>query len=255
MVRRGWAPKTQAGYSTAVRRYTLFAALYSLDPLPLTEFKLLCFSAYLDSQGLSHTTVRTYLSGLRAWVLALGFPEPKIWTPKLQLLVKAMDKSRPPPRQPRPITFTDLISILAPLSQSRDDMVIAGAIALQFFACLRASELTQVDHSAPYPLVSSLSFHRNSSSSFIRYRVRKSKTAVHGFVVCVGCSGHPVCAVCLIRALLATFPPPSPDFPLFQMTSGLPLSYSIYNTAIKTLAARAGMDPSRVSSHSLRPGV
>lgn len=166
-----------------------------------------------------------------------------------------MDRSGPPPSQPLPITFPSLVMLISALSSARDDLVVAAALSLQFFACLRASELCQVSESSPYPLVSSIFFQMQGPVPHMVYRVRRSKTSLHGFSVHLGCSGHPVCALCIIHFLLATYPPRSTQSPLFQTSSGLPLTYAYYNAAIKTLASRVGLDPNSVSSHSLRAGA
>ena len=254
MVQHGWAPKTRTGYATAVRRYLTFASQHLIDPLPLSEEKIACFIAFLDVQALSHRTVKTYLAGLRAWVIAMGLPEPNFWSPKIHLMIKSMHKARPPPPQPLPITFPLLTSMVNSLSNSQDHLMLAAAMTLQFFACLRASELCSDGNPGSPPLRSSVHFPPNKTPPIMVYTVSKSKTNPHGFQVHLGCSGHQVCAVCIIHLLISSRPV-SPTSPLFKFSSGAPLTYQLYNTAIKQIALGAGIDPSRVSSHSFRAGA
>lgn len=254
MVGEGWAPRTLKGYSTGVRRYVSFARDHHLLPLPLSEFKLLCFVAFLDSQTLSHRTVRAYLAALRAWIIASGLPEPLIWTPRLRLALRSMDRARPPSPLPIPITFPLLHSMLSTLNSSQDHLVLASAISLQYFACLRASEFSWDPQLNSGPTRNSISFQTIQGAPVMTFTVQRSKTAPHGFRVHVGCSQHPVCAHCLLRRLLAQFPS-HPQSPLFTLSSGQPLSYPTYNAFLKSLAQLIGLEPSRVSSHSLRAGA
>ena len=49
--------------------------------------------------------------------------------------------------------------------------------------------------------------------------------------------------------------PLEPAFPLFRFSSGLDLSYRLYNSIIKRLVQLVGLDPSSYSSHSVRAGA
>lgn len=252
LVQEGWAPRSKAGYATAVRRYLNFAQSYSMQPLPLSETKLLRFIAYLDLDSLSHRTVSTYLSGLRAWVIAIGLQPPVIWSPRVKLAVRSLVRNRPPPSQAAPISFPLLCSMLRRLTGSPDALVLASAMALQYFGCLRASELCVDPLLGKGPARSSVSFSSFKGRPLMRYAVASSKTQPHGFVVCLGCSGKEVCAVCLIYLLVHSS---SSHSHLFTLASGQPLTYPVYNSAIKALIKDMGMDPLLYSSHSLRAGA
>ena len=59
----GLASATHKTYQSAKRRE--FCGSFSLVPLPTSEPILYYFAAYLDQQGLAHTSIRTYLLGVR----------------------------------------------------------------------------------------------------------------------------------------------------------------------------------------------
>ena len=254
LITRGWAPRTRSGYATAVKKYLTFAESLALEPLPLTETLVLRFVAHLHLQGLAPSTIKVYLSAIRAWVISLGMKEPQIWTPRVTLACKAVARDHSPPHQALPITFTTLDLILKSLTPSHDHLMIASAITLQYFACLRASELCSNPVLNLTPARSDLSFSQNGSSFVMVYHCHSSKTASHGFRVHVGCSGSPVCAVCINHYFVSKFPKP-PDHPLYCFTSGQPLTYPVYNAVIKRLVKLAGLDPSLYSSHSIRAGA
>ena len=140
------------------------------------------------------------------------------------------------------------------LSSSHDHLLVAAALSLQYFACLRASELCTNSAVSLIPSRSDISFCRSGSSLSMVYRCHSSKTAPHGFEVHVGCSGGPICSPCIMHLFLSMYPA-EPTSPLFRFTSGLDLSYRLYNTIIKRLVRLSGLDPALYSSHSVRAGA
>lgn len=238
-------------YSAAVSRYRKFTETYSLPSLPLIETNLLRYVAYLSSQGLTSSTISNYLSGLRAWVIALGGVEPTIWTPRLRLAVRAVSRTDSPPRQVSPITFPILSDIIHSLVYGHDSLMISSALLIHYFACLRASEICIDPNTGLAPLRDSVLF---PSSDRMIFRVISSKTASRGFTVHIGCSNHPICAPCTLRYFMSQFPAPSTSY-LFSTSEGVPLDYPTYNNSIKSLVARIGLDPQLYSTHSLRAGA
>ena len=63
-------------YKAAENKYLSFCNNFSLQPLPCTEATLCYFVACLGQQGLAHSSIRTYLSGVRQLQIAHGFPDP-----------------------------------------------------------------------------------------------------------------------------------------------------------------------------------
>ena len=250
----GWAPRTKVGYGSAIKRYLNFCTSYHLSPLPLAEPVLLRYVAHLSLAGLAPTTIKNYLSALRAWVLSLGLDEPQIWTPRVHLACRAVTRAHPPPRQPLPIDYDLLNVLIRSLSYSHDHLLIASALSLQYFACLRASELCSDSSFPTHPSRSDISFLQSGSSLVMRYTCHSSKTAPHGFQAHVGCSGTPICAPCIMTHFFSSFPS-EPTSPLFRFSSGRLLTYHLYNSIIKRLVQIAGLDPSFYSTHSVRAGA
>ena len=250
----GWAPRTRAGYGSAIKRYLSFTTAHGLDPLQLTEQLVLRYVAFLHTQKLAPATIKNYLSAIRAWIISMGLPEPNIWTPRVHLAWRALSRDHPPPHQSSPINYHILSLMFSSLSPSRDHLLIASALALQYYACLRASELCANPTLGMVPLRSHISFIFSNSSPVLVYQCISSKTAVHGFQVHVGCSGNPICAVCILHHYLSSHPIP-PSHPLFQFSSGHLLTYPVYNAIIKRLIRLAGLNPASYSTHSIRAGA
>ena len=67
----GLAPATHKTYQSAERRYLDFCGSFSLVPFPTSESILYYFTACLGQQGLAHTSIRMYLSGVRHFKLLM----------------------------------------------------------------------------------------------------------------------------------------------------------------------------------------
>ena len=69
------ASSSHKTYKAVENKYLTFCNNFSLRPLPTTEAILCYFVACLDQQGLAHSTIRTYLSGVRQLQIAHGFSD------------------------------------------------------------------------------------------------------------------------------------------------------------------------------------
>ena len=80
-----------------MKTYLTFTESLALEPLPLSETRVLRFVAQFHLQGLAPSTIKLYLSAIRAWVISLGMREPQIWTPRVTLACKAVARDHSPP--------------------------------------------------------------------------------------------------------------------------------------------------------------
>ena len=72
------APATKKTYKAAEKRYLQFCKDFALQALPTSENLLCYFVACLGQQGLAHSTIKTYLSGVRQIQMAHGLQDPHI---------------------------------------------------------------------------------------------------------------------------------------------------------------------------------
>ena len=74
----GLASSFQRAYDSGLKRFNAFCTKYNMwETFPITEHRLCCFAAYLSSDGLAPTTVRSYLSVVHSMQISLAFPDPK----------------------------------------------------------------------------------------------------------------------------------------------------------------------------------
>ena len=87
----GLMPVIHKTYLSAEKRYVDFYGSLSIVPLPTSESTICYLVACLGQQGLAHTTIKTYLSGVRQLQIAHGFKDPCIdQMPRLRQILKGV---------------------------------------------------------------------------------------------------------------------------------------------------------------------
>jgi integrase len=208
------------------------------------------FISFLSFQGLLSRTVANYVAGVRAWALYLGYPETPIFTFRVKNSLKGMDRFDPLPIQATPITYQVLEAIAGLLPLSYDNLLILLAFSLLFFGCMRASEVCPPKDT---PLRRS-DFKISLFPICLSLEVPVSKTSPHGFVAAIGCSGARVCAPCLAHSIFNKYPMHQ-HHPVFTLSTGQLLTYSVLNRTLKRLVALLGLDSTLYSTHSFRSGA
>ena len=226
--------------------------MYSIPPEDLSEVNLLRFIAHLAASGLSVGTIKVYISGVRSWFVTSGLSIPTLYTPRVKLALKSIERDSPAPSKVNPLTYSLLSRSFQYLTPNYDHLMFLTACALAYYACLRSSEYCYDPKLSQGLLVSDISFLSNPPDSF-QLKVRSSKTLIHGFSVVLGCSATRFCPVCLMKSYLQVSQP-SPDRLLFLLLDGSPLTYRVMSAFIKSLTFNMGYDPSVYSPHSLRAG-
>lgn len=254
LVANGLTANSSRTYANANKKYFEFCAYFKLDPCIIDEQTVLRFITYLKTQQSAPSTIRVYLSGLRAWALANSIPCDNLYSPKVRWALKAVSRLSQPPTKVPPLGYSILASLAQSLTPSYDNLMIFSSMLLAYFSCLRSAEYCPSPNTASPLTPEHISFHGSVGAKYMVVRVNSSKTAMHGFRVVVGCSGTRVCAVCWIAAYLEIRPFPSSS-PLFITSQGIPLSHSIMTSAMRSLLLGAGYPPNGFTPHSLRAGA
>lgn len=254
LLRMGHAPSTRKAYSAGVSRYLYMCVQYGLQPCPVDDLAARRYITYLTTQKVNPRTIQVYLSGLRAWYTTAGLEPPRIHTPANQLLLRSVLKQAPLPKRAAPFRVSDLYNLISILPFDCDNMVYLTAMVIIFFGCMRTSELCVHPVSNPVPTVLN-QFQLFNNPLRLQYTARTSKTASKGFEVTMGCTGGPICPVCIFLVLIRIRAPLAPDSPVFLLSSNECLSYNHLNVFIKRVTPRLGLDPTMYSPHSLRAGA
>lgn len=253
LVTSGLAYNSRVAYTKAVSRYFEFSTHYCLNPFLLDELMVIRFIAYLARSNISLSTIKVYLSGLRAWAIASGAPTPELYTPRVRWALRSLLRSAPQPQQARPFTYAMLVAVFEVVRYSYDDLVIFVAMVLGYFACLRAAEYCPDPRVAP-PLTPRDVTVVRGPVPYASIRVRTAKNHLSGFTAVVGCSGTPICPLCLLTHLISISPHP-PSSPIFTFRNGTPLSRGTLALQMQHLLTLAGLPSQGITPHSLRAGA
>jgi hypothetical protein len=135
------AKATKQTYKSAKRRYLTFCSLHDIAPIPTSEWVLCRYVAYLANEGLTHSTIRGYLSAVRHLHIEEDRGDPNIsGMAKLELVlkgVKMVQATKPQPRVRQPITppvaaDNERAWRLPPAAESSHARLPGGALALSF---------------------------------------------------------------------------------------------------------------------------
>ena len=141
---------THSTYRTAEKNYLEFCNDFALSPFPTSELTLCYFVTYLGQKNLAHSTIRTYLSGVRQAQISQGFHDPHMQAmPRLQRVLKGVrvlqGKAGRTPRIRLPITpiiLRKLKGVWEGDGLSWDSIMLWAACTLAFFAFCRSGEIT-----------------------------------------------------------------------------------------------------------------
>ena len=254
LVSNGLAASSRRTYAQGVKRFIDFCSLYSFNPLNLSELLIIRFISFISASPIATSTVRVYLSAIRAWYLSMGFNPGSLYSPRVSWVIRALDRSNPPPVRAAPFTINHFALIFPIIPFTNTSLICISAMLVGYFGCLRASEYLS-DAGSPRPLLPAHVRFVESSPPYVTLEIQTSKTAHKGFSVVIGCTNTRVCAVCWLRLVLRTRSLP-PHLPLFSFGDGSPLTRSILARFMQGALRAAGVDPAAGwSPHSLRAGA
>lgn len=263
----GLAPSTQKVYAAGWNRYTSFTRSFNLVPTPVTSEKAILFVAFLGTQGLSLSTIESYLSALRHVRLTSSPSDhcPSLHSPQMSLLLRGIRRtqSQPGPRLVRlpmtPTLMRRIKSSLATQARSYGNILLWAACCVGFFGFLRCGEFLVPD-SATFDPHSHLSLHdisldTSASCWVIMLYIKTSKTDQfhQGCSVALGSTGSDLCPVAALLDYLAVRGKAAG--PLFQLENGQPLKRRTFTTQVQQALTASGVNGSLFNGHSFRIGA
>ena len=241
-------------------------------PLPVTEELLCRFVAMLGREGLKHSTIKVYLSGVRFYQIAQGLGDPfrGVGTshPQLEYVMRGIKRVqaeggvKTKPRLPvTPLILDKLQDRLCGGTRgTQDDWMLWAAACTGFFGFLRAAEFlcpSQQDYDPTVHLsLADIAMDNHVNPSVIRIRIKQSKTDPFraGVDVFLGRSDSKICPVgAMVSYLARRGHHPGPLF--IHQESGIPLSRATLVAEIRLAVTDLGLDPANYSGHSLRIGA
>lgn len=258
------AASTRRAYASGQRKFIQFCHLIgklhgSGSPCPADEWTLCLFVTHL-ADSIQHSSIKVYLSAVRALHIEQGWPDPLLNRLQLQRVLRGVKRTKGvSPRERLPITDNFMMIIFKSLNvRTPDHCMFWAACTLAYFGLLRASEFTVSslsDFNEELHLqVRDIAVDSLTHPSCLRVCIKASKTDPFrkGSHLCIGRGSPPLCAVDAMLAYLVI----RGDFPgpLFRLQSGQPLSRPLLNQWLRDIMSGAGITGS-FSSHSFRIGA
>ena len=258
---------TKEAYRTAWSRYARWAEPRGRCLLPVTEDALYSFAAAMEEEGLSSSTVKCYLSGIRFKQLTKGWKDPE-WNkmPRLALVMTGMrrleatiKKSRVV-RRPvrRPVTPAMMVNLKEVWSRrgGADSRILWAACCVSYFGCLRAGEAMAQSRKGWDPDAFLKWVDLSWLGDRVVLHIRQSKTDrfCKGESVELCRTRHQLCPV---EALWAYRNGRGEGLlcPLFRLETGRPLEIQVLVREVHRALKSVGVDPAGISGHSLRVGA
>lgn len=162
-LRNAWSDGTIRNYASAIRMFLAFCASHDIPPAQMFPASDYLITAFIASQkaSLSSSTIRNYLSGIRAWHISNGFAFSH--SDRLNLISKA---SRPLANKlpPRPPVSLEMLQALCSSLKVEDlfDCCVLACATTAFWGLAQLGELLpssdQYDHDLPpFPCPNSIS--------------------------------------------------------------------------------------------------
>lgn len=258
---------THKTYKVAERRYSQFCAEFALPPFPASETILCYYVACLGQQGLAHSTIKTYLSGVRQLQISMGLPEPQMQSmPRLRQVLKGVQVMRgkegraPRPRLPiTPSVLRKIRAVWERKGESADARLLWAVATTTFFTFCRSGEVV-VEREDSYDPNSHLSFRDISVDNakeprMVSLLLRCSKTdqARRGVKVVMGRTGDDICPVTALLQYLADRG--NRPGPLFLRANGKPLTKAQLVAEVRSALTEAKLPAASYAGHSFRIGA
>ena len=256
------ASSTRGTYTIGFRRFTRFCTHYNVNPLPASKLTVTYFAVSL-SRSLSPSTIRVYISAVRAAHQQNGLPDPTHQNHQLTLVLRGIRRRHLPntSRRREPITTRLLTHMVRHIRHSAalsslDRQMLAAAFTLAFHGFLRVGEFTMPPHTRFnlrfHPSTSHVELHRR----YYTFHIPRSKTDQlhHGHTIRLSrTTPATICPVRHMRTYLETRPP-TPGA-LFTFSDGRPLTRRLCLHHLRSSLKHSGHNPEDYNTHSFRIGA
>ena len=261
---QGLAASTCKSYATAQSQFLsvcrqLGRIHSSVSPCPADEWTLCLFTTFLAG-SLQHSSIKVYLSGMRALHIEQGFADPLHNCQSWQRVICGIKRTQGSPSSSRlPIIYDLMLVIWKSLNlQLPNHCMFWAACTLGYFGFLRSAEFTVPSLASFSPSahldVQDIVVDSSTAPLCIRVTIKASKTdPFHkGCSIHIGFGKYPLCAVHAWLAYLA-IRGDGPG-PLFLCQNGQPLSRTLLSNWLRQIMASAGTS-GNFSSHNFQIGA
>ena len=261
--KQAYATSTKATYKSQLRAYLTFCVYYGYQPLPASTITLSRYAAFL-ARSLSASSIPAYLNIVRILHLEHGLEDPTKNNFHLATTLRGIRRCKGcTVSQKQPMTPAMLLAIKSHLNLTDPVHATFWAVCLTgFFGLLRKANMLLKGVAKFNPLKhlrrSDIVFYPgwaiviNRWSKTIQFSQRLLTVPLPLI------PGHPLCPYSALqhafKLVPATLSGPAFVLPAPSRRGLIPFTYAKFDSLLKSVASTAGLDPSRISGHSLRSG-
>lgn len=254
--RSAFAKGTNTNLHIQWESFLLFCFYFSFISVPASTETMSLYAQFLSRSFLSIDSIRNYISGVYTMHRLLGV-DIVVNSYLINLALKGINRLHPHcPKRAAPITPAILRRFHSTLDFSKPlDVCVWCLFLFAFFLLARKSNLvlnSKTDNSGKYLLRRDVSLQ----GDMLVVSFRWSKTLQFGDRILQIPLIRSSSILCPVSAFenLQRLVPAGLDSPLFTFASGKALTYSMFQSKLKSLCSKVGLDPSIYSSHSFRRG-
>ena len=258
------AENTKKAYQAGEKQYIHFCQSFQVNQVVPTNENTLCYFVVFLARTVKHSTIKSYLAGVKHLHLKCGIPLELESYQQLQYIMRGIKRSqgsKPKPRLPITIKHLHLFKeFLQPdITTNFDNQMLWSAICIAFFGFLRISEFTcdnvQRFHSGTLTRDDVQFYPDGSDATSVSLNIKASKTDPFrkGINLIIGATGSEICPVRALNNYLSTANPSTG--PIFKYKNGKPLSRTLFTEEIRNLLSLGGLEPKHYAGHSFRIGA
>lgn len=254
---KAWASSTMSTYKAQLNCYIDFCAKVNKESVPVGAETVQLYVTYLVRvRQFTYASVRQYLNVLTQLHRFEGLPDPIPNNVQLQHLLRGVKRDLGVAQTPvDAISPSVLLSIRATLNLSvTDDLCFWCACLVAFYGLLRPINITCTSHDRTKDLCRSDVIPCSWGYLLVLRRTKTVQFREHTVSVCLPRVNHELCPVTALHALLVATNHADPLGPLFLLSNGHCLSYSVFRQRLSAALSNAGIQNHCIKGHSFRRG-
>jgi hypothetical protein len=258
---QAFATSTKASYKSHLMAYLRFCLFYGVEPVPASHTTLACFMAHL-ARTMSPASVNIYMNIVRILHEEAGLNNPMSSNYQISMMKRGLLRQKgAPPVQKDPMTPEILVLLYRTLDlSSTSDKAFWCAVLIGFFGFLRKASLFPSSPTVPplkrvcrqdVSLLSLEAFDLTCNHS----KTNQFNQRAH-IIPYSACRDRRLCPVFAMLSHLGAsdLGPLVPLFNFIEKGAVRFYSHAAFVSRLKCGLSQCGMDPKRISFHSLRRG-
>ncbi|XP_033740900.1 uncharacterized protein LOC117327812 [Pecten maximus] len=256
--KQGWANSTSETYSTHYKTYRTFCDVYKVESVPADTTTIEHYIAYLvDVKHLKFNSVKCYLNIVSILHKSAGLPDPIASSWAVQHLLKGVKRELGTAQSCKTALSPHvLLKMHNALDFSyQNNRVFWAACLTGFFGFLRPNNFLVKGAFNPSVHVQYIDLLQYPWGFLLSLKLVKTlQFRQHPIdIVLPKLDSHPLCPCRAIRNALVSGQ--DPLGPLFVLSSGSCLTYSVFLRALRVVLSDIGFDQSSFGGHSFRRGA